>query len=750
MNDQSTFIRPERTDKAAETSRLRSIDYREIIRFLRRQVWTISGITVFVMVLAAILVFQITPRFTAEAQILLDTRKMQVVDFQSVLSGLTPDAAVIRSELQVLRSRSLVDKVVQKLNLTDMPGFKLKETDHRSLLSTLSPANWLPQSWLATLGLGGQTLNPSPSPLETQRLQHAVDVLLLNLSILNDGRSYVITIRYEDPDPERAAAIVNTLTDLYLVEQLEAKFDATRRANDWLSKHIDELRDKVRESDEAVQVYREQHKLDQLKDGTVNQQQLAELNSQLVLAHADRVQAEARLRQVQGTIRSPAAADSSIEVLNSPLIQKLREEEAELRRKQAELSTRYLDDHPEMVNIRAQIRDLDHKISDEMGKIMASVASQAEVARAREAALRDSIDQLQKNNSQSALAEVKLHALERESTANQTLFQNFLSRFKETSSEESFQKADARIISPAEIPNSPSYPRKGLALGLTAIFAIGLGILIAVLIERIDVGIRSPEQIEAIMGIRGLGIVPALTRAGSDQTSLADEVVKNPKSQFSEAIRTIRTGILLSDEKTPPKVVLVTSSLPFEGKSSFAVSLAKSAALSQQRVLLIDCDLRRASVAKLMHVEGGNELMQALSGSNALKDAVQVDKDSGLHFLRSKSSVINPPDLFASELFRTFLMNAREQYDLIVLDSPPALAVSDSLILSRLADATVFLVRWAKTPRQVVLSSLRLFDNAQGVGITGVVLSRVNVRRHSLYAYGDYGYYYGRYPSYYR
>src|ERR1700730_16086517 len=332
----------------------------QVLGVLRRRWPVIAGCTVLLNLLAVVVIFQLTPRYTAESTVMLDTRKTQVVDIQAVVSGLQSDAAVVRSEVEVLKSPDLARKVVQKLDLVA----------NKHANPALMPATFWsridPIGWVRGLLAAPETqLRSTPEMQKQEELEAVTNHVLGALNIVNDGRSYIIKIRYESEDPALASTVANTYADLYLGQQLESKFDATKRATSWLDEHLSELRDKVVESDRAVQTFRDQHHLAAAKGPTVTSQQLTEVNSQLILAAADRAQKEANLRQIQEMLKSSGGADAAAQVLASPVIQQLKGQQTELRRKEAELSTRYKPAHPEMISIRAQIDDLNKKIQEE-------------------------------------------------------------------------------------------------------------------------------------------------------------------------------------------------------------------------------------------------------------------------------------------------------------------------------------------------------------------------------------------------
>lgn len=706
-------------------------EMRQMIGVFKRRWKVIAGLTMLLTLLAVTVIFQLTPRYTAESTVMLDTRKTQVVDIQAVVSGLQSDAAVVRSELEVLKSPDLARRVVQKLNLvTDKHTNPLLMPI--TFWSRIDPIGWLK-------GMFAEPIVQAPKTPEEQKadeLEGVIDHVVGSLNVVNDGRSYIIKIRYDSEDPTLAATIANTYADLYLRQQLEAKFDATKRATDWLNEHLSDLKSKVVESDQAVQTFREQHQLVAQKGTTVTAQQLTEINSQLIMASADRAQKEANLRQVSG------GGDTAAQVLASPVIQQLKAQQSELRRKQAELSTRYKPMHPEMINIQAQINDLNKKIQEESANIIRSMQNDVNAARTKEASLRDSLNSLQKSTGAQSQDEVQLRELEREAEANRALYENFLTRFKQTSAQEDMQQADAHIVAQAEVPTIPTFPRKTMMIGLSVTLALVTGVILAFGLERLDNGFRDPDQIESLTGVPFMGLVPAASGRAQDI------VVTQPISSYGEAIRSVRASLTFSNVDDPPKVVLVTSSVPKEGKSVFANSLARSVARSGGRALIVDCDLRHPTQAGLLKARKSPGLLSYFSDGTDLDKLIQIDNLSQMHYLPVWEGATNPQDLLGSQQMKSLLDRLREKYDLIVLDAPPVLAVSDALVLSHLVDATLFLIRWGDTPRPVALGAVKLL-RTQGAGVAGFVLSRVDVRRHAKYGYGDAGYYYGRYGSYY-
>jgi polysaccharide biosynthesis transport protein len=713
-------------------------DLRQFLNVLKRRRAVILGWTALMTLIAGLVAFQLTPIYRAEAIVMLDTRKTEVLNVQAVVSGLPADDAAVRSEVEVLNSPALAARVVDKLDLTTNPLINT---------SLQPPSVWDRYNPITLLrdyfSPNATPQNESPEQKEQRVKDAAVAQLMNNVTIFNDGRSYIIKIRYESQDPKLAAQIANTYADQYLLTQLEAKLDATERATRWLNTHLAALRDKARDSDQAVQLYRAQHNLIGTKDLTVTTQQLSELNSQLIIATADETQKDANLRQIEALVHS-GGEDSAAQVLASPVIQQLKAQEATLLQRRAELSNRYRPEYPEMINLQAQLNDVKSKIHQEINNVVRSMVNEVAAARARVNALTGNIQRLQQSAAVQDEAGVQLRELQREADANRALYENFLNRFKQTAAQEDIQQADAHLVSAASAPNLPSFPDKRSLILMAFALSLLTGVMIAFAIEHLDNGFRNADQIEKLAGTRFLGHVPAISGGKSPHQI----VVNQPVAAYSEAIRSVRTALNFSNVDDPPKTVLVTSSLPNEGKTTLAASLALSVARSGGRAILIDCDLRHPSVGRLFGQPKGEGLLNLFKESADLAQMIQIDPASRLHYIPVQTGTSNPQDLLGSQHMKAFLRHLREQYDLIVLDAPPVLAVTDCLVLSHLVDAALFVVQWEQTPRQIALGALKLMQT-QGANLAGVVLTRVNVRKHARYAFGDTGYYYGRYGTYY-
>ncbi|ABS63521.1 Non-specific protein-tyrosine kinase [Parvibaculum lavamentivorans DS-1] len=725
-----------------------SLDISGVVRGLRKRLGMIAGITVVLTALVALAVSQMTPLYTGETVILLSNQQMQVVDIESVMSGRTSEAAAIDSEVQVLQSRNLIRRVVEDLNLVEDPELNWR-------LAEPSPWRWAnPGYWmrLAMRAISPSAPEAEDAPEAEERPEEAViSAVLSRMTVLRRGATYVIELTFESESPEKAARIANAIADAYVVDQLEAKFDATKQANEWLSRRLDDLRVQVSEAERAVEIYRTQHGLEQASGLTVGEQQLSELNAQLILARAALVEARAKYSRARQIRSQGGSIESVADVLQSTTISGLRQKQAELAREKANLSAKYGPRHPAIINIEAQQADIGSQIGAEVGRIIESIANNVSVAETRVTALEESLRQIKGDAGTDNQALIQLRELEREAASSRTVYEAFLNRFKETSEQQGLQTPDTRIISAAIASSRPSYPNTKRFVGIGFVLALFIAIGIALLVEHFDNAIQSGSDIEQALDLPHLVSLPVVpSEKGADGKIMPphDYLLAKPLSAFSESLRSLRSALQLSNVDNPPKLILFTSALPSEGKTTTSASFARAAAASGLKVVLIDCDLRHPSVHRTFGLARPQEgLVELLAERLEVSAVVVKDPKSDLDIIPIAAGTANPPDVLGSSQMKLLLQRLADSYDLVVLDSAPILPVSDSRVLSRLVDETVFVVRWATTPRdaaQTAVKELRRYE----ANIAGVVLAIVDTAKQARYGYGDGGYY-GRYSKYY-
>ena len=702
----------------------------ELFNVLYRQKWLIVAVVLVSAVLTGIFLQQVTPRFSAETLLLIDNRQTTIPNLDSVLTGLAGDDQSVLSEAEVMRSRGLAAATVRALALETDPEFN----------EALRPAGFLDK-----ITGGAERRSDASGEIAAAKV---VDAFLGRLDVLPVKGSRVISVNFTSVDRSKAALIANTLADQYLLAQLETKFEAARVAHTWLNDRVEELREQVATSEQAVEEFRRDAGLLQAQGVTLTAQQMAELNGQLILARAATAQASARLRQVSRLVESPDGIASASEVLDSQLIQRLKEQQSQIERRVAELAAEYGPSHPRMIQLRAEQQDLENSIAGEVNKIVASLRNEVAIAAAREASLDDELGRLKGAMALSNESEIQLRALEREAEANQALLATMLARYKEVSSQDEMnsQRADARIISRADPPSNPSFPNKPFILGLVVILSGLLAMIAVFLRETLQRGFVSGEEVEALTGLTGLGFVPLHVDKSEEAAGPADYIVDYPRSALSQSLRTAFWSTTLSfDDK--PSTLVITSAHPGEGKTTVALGIARTQALAGRKTLLIDADTRNPGVHTLIGEQLEPGLTEVLRGDCSEPPIVR-DSATSLDVLCAGLAVEDPLPLLDSGALDELLGRMEQDYELVVVDTPPLMAASDACAISTKVDTTVLVVRWTKTPREVVRHAIRQLTRAGG-HVAGALLTMVNVKKHAAYHYGDSGAYHGTLRSYY-
>ena len=678
------------------------------------------------MLLAFVFLTFATPEYSAETLIMIEPKNTSIVSIEEVVSGLSGDEETVQSEVFVLASRALAGRVIRRLELYYDPEFN-------------------PEGTL----IEGTPIDPNAAADSSRNLSAVIDRFLDRLTVLPKDNSRVISARFSSASAEKAATILNVLSDEYILSRLEGKFSSAERANEWLGMRIAELRDNVQKIETDVEAARERLGLLGSDGVPLVSRELVELNTQLVVARSERAEAEARLAQIEDLSPGTENNESLNEVLDSALIQRLREQESEVERRVAELSSEYGELHPRMIKLKAEAEDLNARIEDEIARIVSGLKNRVDVVKARERSLEQSLDEMKRQVAVVNQNEIELRALEREAEASRNLLVAMLARQKETvtQNDSNYQQADVRVISPADIPAKPSFPQTGLILGLALVASTILGMVVILVIELLDSGFRNGEEIEEAIGVPSIGFVP-LVQADDSIPSLPQYVFDKPNTAFAESIRTLNWSIGLAFPAPSPKSVLITSSIPGEGKTTIATCLATSQAMAGRKTILIDADTRRPNCHTLLKKFRVPGLVDVLTGKVPLKNALFECADTGLFLLPAGVPSNNSANLLDSAAMRELFNELTEQFEFIVVDSPPTLATTDARILCQLTDATVAVVQWAHTRRAVLRNTIDQLVGARA-RLAGVLLTMVDAKRHAKYSYGDSGAYTGDLEKYY-
>lgn len=729
------------TGKNALSSANIDLNMRALTLMLWRRKLVIIGIMLIGLSLMALAVHILPPRYTANSLILFESNqnKQALNDLHILASFMKYDNALIMSEIEVIRARTTLDRVVEKLNLVNDPEFN----SAKDLVQ--KPQNIFANTF-KTLNLQNEE-HENITPTAEQPNTEAISKLLSNLQVVSLRGTFALEIQYTSTNPQKAALIANTLADTYIELRLERKFKTAKKMTDWLDKRLTELRQQVRASEEAVVSYKKKFGITEGTKSALSTEEITQINAQLINSKTKEAEIEARLKQLRNLSSNPNNIENATTVLESPFIQELKKNEALLSQELSELQTRYGDKHPRIIKLKAEIKDQQQQMRLEIAKVIKGVSYELDIARSQVMALEE---QMHKSSGEKFIeneAMIKLRELEREAASNQLIFDTFLETYKKTDRQEELQDAEARIISYAIEPQAPTFPNKMLMMSLATIVSLFIGFTFSFFLEKLDNTFRSANQLESYLGYPCLSLIPIVNRFGKKRP--ADYVLQNPSSMVAEAIRTLRTVLKLRfpDDIRSSKVVMVTSSVPGEGKSTLSCWIGRLAAKSGEKVILIDADLRRPTIHNALGKNNSLSLVEYLIGKNKLEEIIDKNDPAGLHVIYGRAVPNSALDLVGSVKMDNLIATLRKSYDLIIIDSPACLAVSDSRLLAKSADQTLFVVNWDKTPREVVASGIKQFYDMKYDNVA-FVLTNVNVKKHVSFGYGDTAYYYGHSESY--
>jgi capsular exopolysaccharide synthesis family protein len=728
-------------------------ELREWLRLFNRRKTMILGVGLLALALTALVLAQLTPLYRASARVMLDTRKFKAVSTEQALSGFdTLNVGALQTELEIIKSEDLLGRVVDKLGLAANPDFNgTRAPDF--MADALAPVRSLFRMAMATLLPPAPATAPAPvqkprADGSDPRRRIAIGSIAGHLTVTLLGRTFIILVSVESPNGVESAQVANAIADMYLVDQLDAKYEANKRATEWLEERLGELRRALQTAEEQVATYRRDKGLIGSPEGAVSTQTLSDLNASYTKARAKRIEREARLVALRRASVNPSELANISEVTTNATLGGLRMQEVELGRKVAELSEKLGDNHPRLIQARNELGAVRGRFSAETQRIAVAIQAELDAARSEEEQLKVQVDKASSVSGEASQYEAELKQLEREAQSSRAVYESFLNRFKELREQQDIQRPDARVLAYARPSSGASFPQYQSALMIA--FAIGclLGMAGAVAVEKLDRGFRAASQIEKATGLAVLGMVPMLKGIRmSARASMLAQVVGRTTSLASEALRGVYTAITLGTLDHTPRTIAITSAAPGEGKTTFSCSLGAllTKMNASRRVLIVDLDLRLARLAETFGVKDkrGGTIDEFLLGTKSLEECLHVDPASGVHYICARPDTPNAPDVLESEAMKNALTLFMERYDLVILDCPPVMAFSDARIVCRLADYTIFLVFWAKTPREVVINALNLLRSV--TERIGVVVNKVDLAKHVRYGYGDYGYYYSRY-----
>jgi len=738
-----------------------SLDLREIIKILQRHRLLII-LTALALLLAAILfVLLVTPRYTAAATILIDPHRSNVADSNTNRpppSSFDSDNAYVNSQVSLIQSDSVLRPVIDNLNLAHDPEFG----PHSSFLDlVLYP--------IRKLLIPKRPAVPGQGAEDVAKAQTLSFLQKRRLKVERESTTFLININVTSEDPQKAAKIANAIVNSYFEALVHGKYDTNRIASSWFNKQIEELESKVLASDRAVEEFRADHNLTlsqgqplpQSQGVTVNDQQLTELNNKLIDAHAQTAAAHAKLDQVQQVAKGNTDPGALGDALSSGVITQLRTQYGQVAKDLADASSKYGPQHPLVINAKAQLRETQKLINQEIQRIREGAEQAYQIAKSREDALQQSLDKLRRTTDDTGKDRVRLRELQREANANRTLYESFLTRYKQTSAQETLNLPDSRVVSNADIPLSPSFPRVFLILPGALVAGLGLGCLLAMAIDYFDRRIKSPRQAEDITHLPTLASIPLIgprelarraVRGRQDlsrynnaavemlpatmQPPLMRYALEEPTSLFAESVRAVRLAIQRASRSAPVKSLMVSSSVEGEGKTTLAINLALTLAVTGARTILIEGDFRNPEMSRSLCPSASAGAIEVATGKARFKQALFVDRATGLAFLPSppREQFAGVSEFVFSDAMSKMLEGLKDHFDYVVIDSAPLVPLVDARALAEMADRVILAIRWDSTPQDVVAQALNTLGPAYD-RVLGTVLTRVDMRRLRFYDY---------------
>ncbi len=702
------------------------IDLRRYWAIARRNMWGILGFALAASVLAALVAISIEPEYRATAVLLIESKQANVVSIEEVYGLDTRNSEYYQTQFEILKSRQLAERVVRQLGLADHP-----DLDPRQQTSLLGDVIGFVRGWV---------LPPAEPLTEAMLWESAIENFRDRLEIAPIRNTQLAQISFRSHDPELAAQVANAVGEAYIEDNLEARLAMTQQAADWLTERLASLRDNVRASEQRLQEYREREQLIDVEGViTLTARELDKLTNDLVEARKTRADLESRVRQIRAADDDKLASITVI--LETGIVQAAKESETAAQLKVAELSKRYGPKHPRMIAALSELQAARANLRRQVREVANGFEEQYQRALANERALESALARSKAEVQSISRKEYQLNELEREAETNRRLYEMFFTRVKETK-ETDFQAANARITDRAVTPFEPVAPRKRLIVGGAFVLSLLFGAAVALLREQLDNTIKGAADVEERIGEAMLGLLPLMKEKRRNNERSSMSYLDERYQSFAESIRTIRTGVFLSGLDRPHKVIVITSSVPGEGKTTVSSNLALAMA-QMERVVLIDADMRRPSVGKDFDIAGNKPgLSNLVAGECDLQECITRPEGSELDVISAGFMVPNPLELLSSKKFKDVIADLSARYDRVIIDSAPVQVVSDALVLATCADGVIYVVRSDATPINAVRSGVGRLRNVNQ-NIIGIVLNQVDTDSKSRYgAYGgDYGYY---------
>jgi len=722
------------------------IHLKDYLRVILKRKWIIGTCTVIVLTLAVLSSMNKEPYYQASVRLSIQKQNASVVLFPNMAFPLY-DPDYYQTQYTILRSRPLAERVIKKLRLGESREFKASPRRKFnfdipgmvfSLLKKLNPVRLFSTSSSAKGSI-------KPSNAKNDGISPAlVNAFIgrLGVSPMKDTKM-VVDLSFTGRYPKVIAEIANAVAEEYINMTLEAKIEAAQKMMRKLNEQLAQQRKKVEESEIALQKYKEKENIVSLEERqNIVVQRLSQLNALVTGVKTERIAIETRYKELKKLSDQPEMIESLPSILSNAMIQQLKTDYVALQRRYSEASKKFGAKHPKMLELRSQIGLMKQKIALEVKKNVTSLMTEYKVAQSKEATLTEALESQKKDAIELNRKAIEYKILERDAQSNRQMYNILITKMKEADVSSDLKGTDIRVIDPAQIPRSPIGPKRGFNILFAAFIGLGLGMAFAFFLEYIDTSMKTPEDIKRIQ-IPYMGFIP--TFHTNNHMELI--VQEDPKSLISEAYRTLRTGILFSGSKPSPQFIQVTSAGPQEGKTITAANVATVMAQSGSRVLIMDCDMRKPRIHEIFGMPNAHGLSDLLVNGEEGFSFIKKTNVPNLDIIACGTIPANPSELLGSKRMQRFLTLLGEKYDRIIMDSPPVLAVTDSIVLSRLVEGIILVVGAGASSKNGVTRAVELLKEVNA-RICGAVLNNLNVDKERYYYSRYYYYNYGKYGSY--
>lgn len=694
--------------------------------------WKILGFSFFITLLAAIFVAGLTPIYRASTSLLIKTSTDNTISIDSVLPLDTSRQDYFLTQFEILKSRAVSEQVIDRLDLASNKEFI--PDDKVDVTAKLT-------KFIRSLLPIGNDLSEEQNVFDARSEKvELINTFQKNLTISPIRNTQLVDISFDAKDPKLAALVANTVTDIYINQEVLGQFNSTKKAADWLEGRLDELRLNLENSINNLQAYRIKENLIDIESSGVRSiasDELESLTESYLQAKQARFEAETLYLFVSNAKGNDINYLMSLsEISQHPLITNIKSIENLTQQKVSELSFRYGNKHPKLVAAKAQLAAIQSELQQQADKLVKGIAKELQAAKNNEQRFIKELEKEKLKYQEITSTEQGYLKLQREVDANQNLYNTFLTRYKETEITTGLEVQQARVIDKAEVPLLPVKPNKKLLVLVAFVASFGFAVVLAFVLDALNDRFRTTSEIESKLGVRLLGLLP-LIKLKRKQSLSSYIYFDNKHKGFSEAVRTLRTGFVLSHIDDQHKVVLVTSSIPGEGKTTTSVNIAFAMA-QMEKTLLIEADMRRPSFTRVFDLAFSQAgLSNLISGTEKLDDVIVHDEKSGLDILSAGLIPPNPLELLSNAKFAAVMSILKDKYERIIIDSPPTLAVSDALILSKQSDSVIYVVRSESTKKAVVKKGLSRLIEIEAK-IDGIVLNRVNIKKGGEDSYEEY------------